>query len=115
MAAFGLWRADRNCAVYMYARGAMITELALYRLMFQPPPVGGPGGLAREWLDSAYAQAASNRPVRRNCARNGPNFRPCHAVCNRRRQDGKAVRVSTVAGTDSCSDVAKHFTNNASG
>jgi hypothetical protein len=58
----------------MDARGAMITELALYRLMFQPPPVGGPGGLARGWLDSAYAQAASNGPVRRNCARNGPTF-----------------------------------------
>jgi hypothetical protein len=62
MAAFGPWRADRNCAVFMDARGAMITELALYRLMFQPPP--------------------------------------SHAVCSRRRQDGKAVPVSTVAATD---------------
>ena len=74
MAAFGPLEGLTEIAPFMDARGAMVTELALYRFMFQPPPVGGPGGLAREWLDSAYAQAALNGPVWRNCARNGPTF-----------------------------------------
>ena len=40
---------------------------------------------------------------------------PSQAVCNRRRQDGNFVPVSTVAATDPYSDFAKHFAINASG
>jgi hypothetical protein len=48
---------DDGVAQFVDVNGVVCNGLALYRRTFDPPPVGGPGGLASQWCDDAYRQA----------------------------------------------------------